>query len=81
MSNSGESQHQCLKLHSQSLQENQAWSGRRESNSRSQLGKLKTRHSVLYRDPRPWSFLDWVVPSLTIAGRYKGVDRHLLTED
>jgi predicted DNA-binding transcriptional regulator AlpA len=37
VANSGESQQQCLQGFAQSLQRNQAWSGRRESNSRSQL--------------------------------------------
>ena len=40
MAISGESQQQCLHRLDQSLQQNQAWSGRRESNPRSQLGKL-----------------------------------------
>ena len=37
---SGESQQQCLQRLCHSWQGKQAWSGRRESNSRSQLGKL-----------------------------------------
>lgn len=40
VANSGESQQQCLQRFSQSLQRNEAWSGHRESNPGSQLGKL-----------------------------------------
>ena len=40
VANNCKGQKQCLQRFNQSLQRNQAWSGRRESNSRSQLGKL-----------------------------------------
>jgi hypothetical protein len=46
VANSGEGQQQCLQRFNQSLQRNQAWSGRRESNSRSQLGKLSANRNV-----------------------------------
>ena len=38
VANSGESQQQCLQRFCQSWQRIQVWSGRRESNPRSQLG-------------------------------------------
>jgi hypothetical protein len=53
MANSGESGQQRLQRFSQSWQLNQVWSGRRESNSRSQLGKLSV--SRLPRTLIPWS--------------------------
>ena len=58
MANGDESQERCLQRLSQSLQRNQAWSGRRESNPRSQLGKQGTESSSrgLFPGQRP---LDW----------------------
>ena len=66
MANGGETQHQCLQRFSQSLQRNQAWSGRRESNPRSQLGKLMTKSCVQSQIVQSWRAF-WIVPACKIG--------------
>ena len=51
MANNCKGQKQCLQRFNQSLQRNQAWSGRRESNSRSQLGKQKALRMWIRQNP------------------------------
>jgi len=51
VANGGENQQQCLQQFRQSLQRNQAWSGRRESNPRSQLGKLEVKMPTVLVSP------------------------------
>jgi hypothetical protein len=59
VANSGESQQQWLQRLCQSWQQDQAWSGRRESNTRSQLGKLS--ESILKQTHNPSSKVRYVV--------------------
>jgi hypothetical protein len=72
VANSGESQHQRLQRFGQSLQRNQAWSGRRESNSRSQLGKESIRTSDLGEKAENHRGLMHSVMRLRADGRYLG---------
>jgi hypothetical protein len=69
VANNGKGQKQCLQRFNQSLQRNQAWSGRQESNSRSQLGNLR----ILWSDGEQKFGSDWRNRWLRIAALEAGL--------